>query len=113
MWRLVAPRAGRRPVSDLRCRTEMTMMVATPNAPTSRATAPRPRYRPLSADAASARAVRAADGWLTAAWLGSSGSAVAASSDWTLSTWLTWLVLVRTEIVEGCPSKPRERPAAG
>jgi hypothetical protein len=43
----------------------MTMMLATPIAPTSRATAPRPRNRVLKAFAASARATSAEEGWLT------------------------------------------------
>ena len=39
------------------------MMLATPTAPTSKATAPSPRKRPSKAPWASARATRAADGW--------------------------------------------------
>src|SRR5580704_10706248 len=54
MWPLVAPRARRRPISERRSRTEMIMMLATPTAPTRRATAPRPRKRPLRALLASA-----------------------------------------------------------
>ena len=61
-------------------------MLATPTAPTRRATAPRPRNRPLRALLASAWATRAEEGWLTLTWLGFSGLAVAASS---LSTPLT------------------------
>ena len=61
----------------------MTMMFATPTAPTSSATAPSPRNRPLNAPCASARAVSVAEGWLTLTSLGASGSAVAASTDWT------------------------------
>ena len=59
------------------------MMFATPTAPTSSATAPSPRNRPLKAPWASARAVSVAEGWLTLTSLGASGSAVAASTDWT------------------------------
>jgi len=36
----VAPSDRRRPISERRSKTEMTMMLATPTAPTSRATAP-------------------------------------------------------------------------
>src|SRR5260221_656132 len=93
MCPLVAPRARRRPISDRRSRTEMTMMLATPTAPTSRATAPRPRNRPLRALLASAWATSAAEGWETLTWPGFSGLAVAASSDWTA---VTWLVSART-----------------
>ena len=53
----VAPSARRRPISERRSRTLMIMMFATPIAPTSRATAPRPRKRPLNAPLASASAV--------------------------------------------------------
>ena len=56
----------------------MTMMLATPTAPTSSATAPRPRNRVLKAPAASAWAVSAADGCDTLTWLGFSGLAWAA-----------------------------------
>ena len=42
-----APSARRNPISDRRSKTEMTMMFATPTAPTSSDTAPRPRNRPL------------------------------------------------------------------
>ena len=69
------------------------MMLATPTAPTSSETAPRPRKRPLSAPWASARAVSAAEGWLTSTSLGISGLAVAAS---TVVTAAVWLVTVRT-----------------
>ena len=70
-------------------------MLATPTAPTSRATAPSPRNRVLKAPLASACAMRAAEGWLTLTQPGFSGLAVAAS---TLSTALTARVLgvVRT-----------------
>ena len=49
MLPFVAPSARRSPISLRRSRTEMTMMFATPTAPTSSATAPRPRKRPFSA----------------------------------------------------------------
>ena len=68
-------------------------MLATPTAPTRRATAPRPRNRPLRALLASAWATRAEEGWLTLTWLGFSGLAVAASR---LSTSLTRSFSVRT-----------------
>ena len=55
------------------------MMLATPIAPTSRATAPRPRNRVSSAPLASARAVSASDGRETVTWFGFSGLACAAS----------------------------------
>ena len=83
---LVAPSARRSPISERRSRTPMIMMFATPTAPTRRATAPRPRKRPLSALLASAWATSADDGWLTLTPLGFSGLAVAASR---LSTALT------------------------
>ena len=67
-------------------------MLATPTAPTSRATAPRPRNRTLNAAWASAWAVSAAEGWETSTWLGFSGLACAASR---LSTAVTWLVAAR------------------
>ena len=54
-------------------------MLATPTAPTSRATAPRPRNRVLKAPLASAWAVRAAEGWETLTSAGFSGLAWAAS----------------------------------
>ncbi len=60
-----APRARRSPISERRSRTEMTMMLATPIAPTSSATAPRPRNRVSSAPLASAWAVSASEGWET------------------------------------------------
>ena len=79
----VAPSARLSPISERRSSTLMTMMFATPTAPTSSATAPSPRNRPLNAPWASARAVSVADGWLTFTSLGASGFAVAASTDWT------------------------------
>jgi hypothetical protein len=57
----------------------MTMMLATPIAPTSSATAPSPRNRVSSAPLASAWAVSAAEGWETSTWLGFSGLAYAPS----------------------------------
>ena len=78
MWPLVAPRARRSPISDRRSRTEMIMMLATPTAPTSSATAPRPKKRPSKAPWASAWATRAAEGWETSTSLGFCGLAVAA-----------------------------------
>ena len=55
------------------------MMLATPIAPTSSATAPRPRNRVSSAPLASAWAVRASEGRETLTWLGFSGLAWAPS----------------------------------
>ena len=54
-------------------------MLATPTAPTSRATAPRPRNRVSNAPLASTWAVSAAEGWETSTSLGFSGLAWAAS----------------------------------
>ena len=71
----------------------MTMMLATPTAPTSRATAPRPRNRVLKALLASAWATSADEGWDTSATLGYSGLACAASR---LSTRFTWLPVALT-----------------
>ena len=61
------------------------MMFATPIAPTSNATAPRPRKSPLSAACASAWATSAAEGWETSTSFGDSGFAVAASTASTLA----------------------------
>ena len=71
------------------------MMLATPIAPTSSATAPRPRNRVSSAPSASARAVSASEGWETLTWLGFSGLACAPSR---LSTAVVaaWVSTVRT-----------------
>ena len=60
----------------------MSMMLATPTAPTRSETAPRPRKRLLRAPWASARAVSAWAGWLMFTSLGASGLAVAARTDW-------------------------------
>src|SRR2546423_14124701 len=49
IWPRVAPSARRSPISERRSSTEMTMMLATPIAPTSSATAPSPRNRVSSA----------------------------------------------------------------
>jgi hypothetical protein len=68
----------------------MTMMLATPTAPTSRATAPRPRNRTLNADWASAWAVRAADGWETVTSPGFPGFSGLAWAPRRLSTVVTW-----------------------
>src|SRR5215475_5036871 len=76
MCPLVAPSARRRPISERRSSTEMTMMLATPTAPTSSATAPRPRNRVSSASLASAWAVSAAEGWETPTWPEFSGLAL-------------------------------------
>jgi hypothetical protein len=57
----------------------MIMILATPIAPTSRATAPRPRNRVSSAPLASACAVSASEGRETSTWLGFSGLAWAVS----------------------------------
>ena len=59
----------------------MTMMFATPTAPTRSATAPSPRNRPFSADLRVACATSAADGWETSTSFGASGLAVAASTE--------------------------------
>src|SRR5262249_60930981 len=88
----------------------MSMMFATPTAPTRRETAPSPRNRLLRAPCASARAVRAAEGWLTLASSGDSGLAGAARTDWTAAG---WLVTGRAEIVGGGASKSVVLSAAG
>jgi hypothetical protein len=62
MWPLVAPRARRSPISERRSKTEISMMLATPTAPTSSETAPRPRNRLFSAPLALARATSASEG---------------------------------------------------
>ena len=48
MWRRVAPRARRTPISVRRSSTEMTITLAMPTPPTSRATPPRPSSRAVS-----------------------------------------------------------------
>ena len=48
-WRRVAPRARRTPISARRSSTEMTITLAMPTPPTSRATAPRPSSRAVRA----------------------------------------------------------------
>src|SRR4051794_10988766 len=78
IWPLVAPSARRRPISERRSSTEMTMMLATPTPATSNATAPSPRNRSVSAPLAWARATSASDGWLTLTASGCSGLAVEA-----------------------------------
>jgi hypothetical protein len=75
IWPRVAPSARRSPISCRRSSTEMIMMLATTTAPTSSATAPRPRNSVSNAPTASACAVSAADGWDTLTPLGSSGLA--------------------------------------
>ena len=61
----VAPSDRRRPISCRRSSTEITMVLATPTPPTSSATAPSPRNRPLNAELAARlrgqRVRRAAD----------------------------------------------------
>src|SRR3954453_17775386 len=75
IWVFVAPRARRRPISERRSSTEMIMMLATPTAPTIRATIPSPRKRLSNAPAAAARAVSTSDGGLTLTSLGACGLA--------------------------------------
>ena len=71
------------------------MMLATPMAPTSSATAPRPRNSVLNAPAASACAVRVSEGWDAVTSFGFSGLVWAASR---LSTAVVaaWVLTVRT-----------------
>jgi len=57
----VAPRDRRRPISDRRSSTEITIVLATPTPPTSSATAPRPSSSPVSVLLTAARAARASD----------------------------------------------------
>src|SRR6266542_5796143 len=63
-WRRAAPSARRRPISDRRSRTEITMTLAMPTPPTSSATAPSPRNRVVSDSLAAARACNASEGRL-------------------------------------------------
>ena len=72
-WRRVAPSARRRPISERRSRTEMTMTLAMPTPPTRRATAPRPRSSPLYAPLAATSALRMSDGKVTATTEGLAG----------------------------------------
>ena len=61
MWRRVAPSARRRPISDLRSITLITITFAIPTPPTSNATAPSPSRSEVKAPSAAALAsVRAA-----------------------------------------------------
>ena len=85
MWRRVAPSARRRPISERRSSTEMTMTLAIPTPPTSSATAPRPRNSEVNAPSAAARASSASDGRETDTSSGFSGFAVPASASRTLS----------------------------
>ena len=73
----------------------MIMMLATPTAPTSKATRPRPRNKVSKAPAASALAVRAFEGWETSTELGSSGLAWAPRRRSTLVV-AAWVLTVRT-----------------
>jgi hypothetical protein len=94
IWPRVAPSARRSPISERRSSTEMTMMLATPIAPTKSATAPRPRNRVSRAPLAAAAAVSAAEGWETLTWLGFSGLAWAPSrlSTRVVAAWSSWVV---------------------
>ena len=75
------PSARRRPISERRSSTEMTITLAMPTPPTSSATAPRPRNTAVSVLWASARACSASEGRLTCVCSGFCGSAVAPSSE--------------------------------
>ncbi len=86
MWRLVAPRARRTPISDRRSSTETTIMLAIPMPPTSRATPPRPSSRAVSVSSTASRAARASEGRDTSISSGAAGLAVAASTASTAST---------------------------
>ena len=79
MWRRVAPSARRSPISERRSSTEITITLAIPTPPTSRATAPRPRNSAVNALLAAARAASASLGRLTSTSSGCSGLAVAPS----------------------------------
>lgn len=82
----VAPIARRRPISPLRSKTDMTMTLAIPTPPTSRATAPSPRNSEEKAFFASMRACRASEGWLTCTSLGLAGLTVAGGTSVTACT---------------------------
>ena len=87
------------------------MMLATPIAPTSRATAPQAEEQGVERALVSARAVSASDGRETVTWFGLSGLACAASR---LSTAVvTAGSLTVRKVSAGCPSKPRYFSAAG
>jgi hypothetical protein len=62
----VAPSARRRPILLRRSSTEMTIRLAIPIAPTSRATAPRPRKRAVEEPTTATRAASASEGRLRA-----------------------------------------------
>ena len=64
----------------------MTIVLAIPMPPTSSATAPRPRNRPVSALSACARAASASEGRLTSTSSGCSALAADGSSSWMRST---------------------------
>lgn len=88
----------------------MTIVLATPTPPTSSATVPRPRSRPVKARLVAWRAASASEGRDTSTSLGAFGLAVAASTAWTASTAES---SVRVYAVVGCPSKCRYVCAAG
>ena len=77
MCRFVAPSARRRPISERRSSTEMTITLAIPTPPTSSATAPSPRKSAVKASLTAARASSASEGRLTCTSSGFSGFAVA------------------------------------
>ena len=83
-WR---PRARRTPISVRRSSTAITITLAMPIPPTSRATPPRPSSSAVSVSSAASLAASASDGRDTLDLVGGLGLAVAASTARTASTW--------------------------
>ena len=88
----------------------MTMTLAIPTPPTSRATAPSPRNSLLYAPLVTTSAWMMPDSSVTSTVEGSAGLTVAGSTAATASTWLESL---RTNSSVGLPSKPKYCSATG
>src|SRR5882757_6661494 len=110
IWPRVAPRERRRPISGRRSSTEITIVLATPTPPTSRATPPRPSRSALRVALADRWAASASEGRDTSTSAGADGFAVAASTARTCST---DAFADRTYRRVGWPSKRRYVVAAG
>ena len=82
----VAPSARRRPISERRSMTAMSITFAMPSAPTASATSASPRNSAVNAVAAAALASIASDGRWTVTASGRSGLAVAPRTARTSST---------------------------
>src|SRR6266540_2965119 len=110
MWPRVAPSERRRPISERRSSTEITMVLATPTPPTSNARAPSPSSSAVSVVSMACLAARASEGRDTRTSLGCSGLAVAARMPCTATTASS---RVRVYTVVGYPSNCRWETASG